>query len=126
MRFRSEQHLRRPADIRAAREQGERVDGRAFTLWWKPQSPATAEGGKKAAPVISRVCVIASGKAVGRAVRRNRAKRRLREVFRQHQAALPAGCDVVMVARATVLEMPMPELGRRFTEACSRIAPPAP
>jgi ribonuclease P protein component len=39
------------------------------------------------------------GKRIGSAVRRNRIKRVVREVFRRNKALFPAGCDVVFVAR---------------------------
>lgn len=68
-----------------------------------------------------RVCVIASTAAVGNAVRRNRAKRRLREIFRQHQTAVPRDCDLLLIARHAATEAPMPELVTRFTDACRRI-----
>ncbi|MBL9187230.1 MAG: ribonuclease P protein component [Opitutaceae bacterium] len=118
MRFRPEQHLRRPAEIRAVRDQGRRVDARAFTVWWKDREPVPVTGNAK-----PRVCVIASTKAVGRAVRRNRAKRRLRELFRQHQQGVPARCDLVIVARSGAADWPMAELQARFAEACTRITP---
>lgn len=123
MRFRTEQHLRRPAEIRAVREQGRRVDCRAFTLWWKdrplaaPDSPAPVS----AKPLSPRLCVIASTNAVGGAVRRNRAKRRLREVFRHQQANVPAGCDLVLVARGSATGWPMADLEKRFTAGCAEI-----
>ena len=129
MRFRPEQHLRRQRDIRAVREQGRRVECRAFTLWWKPRAIALADAsapivpGKSAAP---RVCVIASTNAVGHAVLRNRAKRRLREVFRHQQQHVPAGCDLLLIARAASITWPMAELQKKFTEACATIAPAAP
>lgn len=132
MRFRPAQHLRRPADIRAVREQGRRFDCRAFTIWWRlrPALPETAAAPAPAAgsaalavpPSLSRVCVIASTAAVGHAVLRNRAKRRLREVYRQHQAEVPAGCDLLLIARPGAGTWEMPELGRRFAEACRQFS----
>lgn len=121
MRFRPEQHLRRPGEIRAVREQGRRVECRAFTLWWR-RRPESAEP-KPAAP-RSRVCVIASTAAVGGAVKRNRAKRRLREVYRAQQGHVPAGCDLLLIARKAVLEWPAPELEKTFSEACRQIPEP--
>lgn len=120
MRFRAEQHLRRQGDIRAVREQGRRVDCRAFTLWWKrrePESAATTE------LPGARVCVIASTAAVGHATRRNRAKRRLREVFRHQQAAVPVGCDLLLIARSAALDLPLADLEKSFSDACRRIEP---
>ena len=114
MRFRPEQHLRRAKEIRAVREQGRRIDCRAFMIWWKPrENPGS---------VTARVCVIASTNAVGHAVLRNRAKRRLREIFRQQQTGVPAGCDLLLIVRAATNHEPMPELARRFAEACERIS----
>lgn len=129
MRFRPEQHLRRQSDIRAVREQGRRVECRAFTIWWKRRSPpAVATGEAPDAPPSEklpdvRVCVIASTAAVGNAVQRNHAKRRLREIFREQQAAVPAGCDLLLIARKAVNEWPMAELGQKFGEACRAIRP---
>jgi ribonuclease P protein component len=111
MRFRAEQHLRRPAEIRVVREQGRRIDCRAFMLWWR-RGASTASG---------RVCVIASRAAVGGAIRRNRAKRRLREVFRHQQSLVPAGCEMLLIARAAAVDWPLPELEKKFADACRQI-----
>jgi ribonuclease P protein component len=122
MRFRPEQHLRRQSDIRAVREQGRRVDCRAFTIWWKRrETPAEVEN-SIALSTAPRVCVIASTAAVGHAVRRNRAKRRLRELFRAQQNLVPAGCDLLLIARAAATDRPIPELAQKFSDACQQIA----
>jgi ribonuclease P protein component len=118
MRFRPEQHLRRPADFRALRAGGQRMDCGAFTLWWLRRTPP----GGRAQP---RVGVVASIAAVGPAVRRNRAKRRLREVFRHHQALVPADCDLLLVARAAVIRLDYAEVEQKFITACRKI-PPSP
>jgi ribonuclease P protein component len=125
MRFRPEQHLRRQIDIRAVREQGQRVDCRAFTIWWRSRDLLPAQG-VVSAPSRARLCVAASTAAVGPAVQRNRAKRRLREIFRRHQERLPAACDLLVVARAAVNRRPFAELERTFVEACARISAGAP
>lgn len=123
MRFRPEQHLTRQRDIRAVREQGRRLEGRLFTLWWRRRE---APGpGEKAPPPGARVCVIASTAAVGGATRRNRAKRRLREVFRQNQNEAPAGCDLLLIARAAAGTCPLPDLAQRFRDVCRQIPTPA-
>jgi ribonuclease P protein component len=121
MRFRPEQHLCRQSDIRIVREQGRRLDCRAFTMWWKRREPAADIPAS-----LARVCVVASTAAVGHAIRRNRAKRRLREVFRQHQHLVPAGCDLMLIARAAATDRPLDELGKKFAEACGQIAAASP
>jgi ribonuclease P protein component len=114
MRFRPEQHLRRQGDFRAIREKGRRLHCGPFTLWYLPREPATA---------VRRVGVVASTAAVGPAVQRNRAKRRLREVFRRHQDAVPAGCDLLLVAGRSLNRLAYGEIERKFTEACRQLAP---
>lgn len=129
MRFRPEQHLRRQSDFRAVRETGRRLDCGVFTLWWhrRPAAPSVPETTARAVPgpEVARVGVVASIAAVGGAVQRNRAKRRLREVFRHHQAEVPAGCDLLLVARAAVNRVPYPEVEAKFVAACRRIPPPS-
>ena len=122
MRFRAEQHLRRQNDIRAVREEGHRIECRAFTVWWRKRQPAPAAVPNHTLP---RVCVIASTKAVGIAVRRNRAKRRLREVFRHQQHQVPAACDLLLIARSAATDWPLPELEKKFVDACRQMSPVA-
>ncbi len=112
MRFRPEQHLRRQTDIRAARELGRRLDCRAFTVWCRQREP-----GETATP-LGRAAAVASIAAVGPSVQRNRAKRRLREIFRRHQDLLPPGCDWLMVSRAAVNRRSFAELEKAFVETC--------
>lgn len=124
MRFRPEQHLRRQTDIRAVREKGRRIDCRAFTLWWKrrePVAPSPTATPAVAASSTPRVCVIASTAAVGGAVKRNRAKRRLREIFRQQQHLVPADCDLLLIARAAATNLPIADLQKRFGDACAHL-----
>jgi ribonuclease P protein component len=58
--------------------------------------------GSGAAPLTR--CGFVAGKKVGSAVRRNRAKRLLREAVRARQAALAGGWDLVFVARPPLAE----------------------
>jgi ribonuclease P protein component len=132
MRFRPDQHLRRQRDFRAVREQGRRIDAGPFTLWWlkHPALAATATS-PESEPVsaalpssaLPRVGVVASTAAVGGAVQRNRAKRRLRALFRQHQPMIPADSDLLLVARTAVNRISYAELEQKFVIACRRLAP---
>lgn len=135
MRFRPDQHLRRQQDFRTVREQGRRIDVGAFTLWWlqrhptgetTPVHPAESIASPAPAPAHPRVGVVASTAAVGHAVLRNRAKRRLRALFRHHQQLVPAGSDLLLVARAAVNRISYAEVEQKFIEACRRIAPTKP
>ena len=126
MRFRAEQHLRRQRDFREAREKGRRQDCGAFMLWWyrRPSETAITDGGASPVPMVGpRVGVIASTAAVGIAVKRNRAKRRIREIFRAHQNLVPPDCDLLMVARAALNRLEYREIEQRFVDACRKLFP---
>ncbi|MEO6005549.1 MAG: ribonuclease P protein component, partial [Opitutus sp.] len=101
MRFRTEQHLRRQRDFRAVKEHGRRVNCGAFTLWGLQRDSAADPKSTvdQATLAVKRLGVVASTAGVGGAVLRNRAKRRLRDIFRRHQELVPAGCDVLLTAR---------------------------
>ena len=120
MHLRAGQRLRRNNEFRAVREQGRRQDCGAFLLAWRVRSTD-----EPVAP--ARVGVVASRAAVGNAVHRNAAKRRLRELYRRHQHLVPPGVDLILTARAALLRISFTEAAQRFTHACSRLAvPPAP
>lgn len=124
MRFRAEQRLRRQGDFKYVREKGRRFDCGAFTLWAvRRAAETTSDQPAYAGP---RVGVVASRVAVGGAVQRNRAKRRLREVFRQHQGLVPAGYDLLLVARSSLNRLEYAEMERKFMDACRKLFPPSP
>ena len=74
-----------------------------------------------------RVGVVASRK-VGGAVQRAKARRRLRNVFRRHRVELRGEVDLVLVARASLVEAPWAEVVSDFLrvvdKAGLRIATP--
>ena len=110
MRFRPEQHLRRQQDFRAVRSEGRKLDCGVFTVWMRKRPEAGIRAG-----------FVASTASVGGAILRNRAKRRLREVFRRHQQLVPGGSDVLLVARRPVTSLPFAELESRFAQACRKL-----
>jgi ribonuclease P protein component len=120
MHLRTEQRLRRQSDFRHLREQGRRIDGGAFTLWWRSRDTTETVP----AQAVVRVGVVASIAAMGPAVRRNAAKRRLREVFRRHQTLLPPGTDLLLVARPLLNRLAFHEVESKFIEACHRLTGP--
>lgn len=121
MQFSAEQRLRRQPDFRYVREKGRRLDCGAFSLWairrsLSADSQAFSGG---------RVGVVASRVAVGNAVQRNRAKRRMRDLFRRHQKLVPPGHDLLIVARSALNRLEYAEIERRFVDACRKLFPPA-
>lgn len=132
MRFRAEQHLRRQLDFQHVRTHGRRHDCGAFVLWYARQAPPAAPQPAESAspkesfaPLTARLGVVASRSAVGNAVQRARAKRRLREAFRARQSLVPAGYDLLLVARGSLNRLEYRELERRFTDACRKVFPSA-
>lgn len=80
--------LSRRAEFAAVREQGRSQHGTLMVLgtWQSPSQDAPRLG-------------VITSRQVGGAVDRNRARRRLREIFRLHRALLPAGLWMVVVLR---------------------------
>lgn len=64
---------------------------------------------------------ITAGKKVGGAVCRNRAKRRIRELFRISQPQLCRGFDICIVARSRILTVPYDKLVRDFNSAIDEL-----
>ena len=58
---------------------------------------------------------------LGCAVVRNRARRRLREVYRLAQPELHQGYDLVLVARTRAISAPWPKLTDAFDKACREL-----
>jgi ribonuclease P protein component len=63
---------------------------------------------------------------IGSAIQRNRIRRRLREVFRHHQATIKPGWDVVLNPRPKVASTPFQNLEREMQRLFCRLpqAPP--
>jgi ribonuclease P protein component len=115
MRFRPEQHLRSQSEIRAVRTEGARFDCGAYTVWCR----------RSGAGKTPRLAMAAPAAVLKTAVQRNRAKRRLREIFRKNQHRLQPDCDLLIVARPAAIRRPFVELEARFVEMCSRVGSPA-
>lgn len=58
---------------------------------------------------------------VGKAVTRNRVRRRLREIYRLHEAGLRPGFDMVVVARNRATNVSYQRLEAEFLSACQEL-----
>lgn len=61
-----------------------------------------------------------TGKALGSAVRRNRAKRLLREVIRGHLTTIKPGWDVVIIARPKIIKSSWSEIQEAISNLIQR------
>lgn len=100
--------LRAPALFAEAYDQNRCHRGRHMLLWLR-SGPGAA----------LRLGVVTSRK-VGDAVARNRARRRMREVFRRQRAGLRGEVDVVLIARASLPAAPWNEVVQDFLKLAER------
>jgi ribonuclease P protein component len=90
--FNKSRRLRRRAEFQKVFDGGQRIRGRFLTLLVATNQAST-----------TRLGIVASRK-LGDAVRRNRAKRLIREIFRQTPQPDGSGLDVVVIPRAELFD----------------------
>lgn len=108
------ERLRRSAEFQAVFQQGSRLERPTFVALWRPAS------GRRVGFAVSR--------QVRGAVHRNRARRRVREAYRQVRALMLAEVEMVVVARPSAATRPFPDLVedmRRLAEGLARATAPA-
>ena len=64
---------------------------------------------------------ITTGVKLGRAVDRNRARRRIRETYRLNESRLKQGYDLVIVARTAAIEGEFSEMQQSFLHQCKKL-----
>ena len=108
-RFPKSRRLRRRGEFQRVFDLSHRTKARYFTLLMAPNTAGTA-----------RLGIVASRK-LGDAVRRNRAKRLIRDIFRR-TGTLPAGqaFDVVVIPRRELFDAAYPSLESDFRSALER------
>jgi ribonuclease P protein component len=87
--------LSRSAEFDRVFRQGRSHGNRVLVLYGFPRAEAASSGGPEAEPRLG----LSVSRRVGGAVERNQVKRLLREAFEQEAERLPAGLDIVIVAR---------------------------
>jgi ribonuclease P protein component len=103
--------LRRRTEFQHVFDTGHRAHGRLLTLLLAPNQAG-----------ISRLGIVASRK-LGDAVRRNRAKRLIREVFRRNPPPGGArGMDIVVIPRRDLIETGYSSVENDFRSALTRCA----
>lgn len=106
LQFSSRRRISRSSDFARLKEEGRREICGTLILNWLPSQEL-------------RLGVVTSRK-VGSAVIRSRARRFLREVFRQHQHEVTEPVSIVLVARKSIAEMTLETVRRDYLRALSR------
>jgi ribonuclease P protein component len=106
LRLTQAMRLKQRRDFTAVRQQGQRLAAGCLIANW---ATSPADSG-------SRLGVI-TGRKLGSAVTRSRARRLLREAFRLHQHDLRRPVTLVLVARSSILGKKRAEVERDFLSA---------
>ena len=104
--------LRRDADIAAVWSEGMKIQHAMFALRARPNGLDVVR------------LAVAAPRSLGRAVARNRSRRRLREAFRVAIADLAGGpgCDIVIVVRPQVAAVPFADVRAAAGAALASLA----
>ena len=106
------QRLRKQSEFHEVRRSEHRIHCGPFVV-----QCALAGGDSGSLPLLG---VIAS-RRVGNAVKRNRGKRLVREIFRRHAGALPRGSRFVVVLRAGYARYDFADLEAEFIRAYTKM-----
>ena len=102
-----ENRLTRSREIQRVREKGRRINAGPYLVFFMRREEGLGDP--------PRLCVVTS-RRVGPAVSRNRARRRMKELFRAALEDLPRGLDMVIIARRSLPDHPFPDLRTRFAK----------
>ena len=104
--------LRKHADFQRAYAANRKLQSASMSWFLAVHDPA----GAGPTPRIG----LTVGKVLGKAHERNRIKRRIREALRRHTALFPAGCDLILHPRRTVLTMEFGKLEAEIVRILER------
>jgi ribonuclease P protein component len=109
-RFAKTQRVRRRGEFQNVFDRGVRVHGRYLTILMTPAPGARCRLG------------IVASKKLGGAVARNRAKRLIREVFRQNPLRAGRAVDILVIPRRELFDAVYSNLEDDFQSTCRRAA----
>jgi ribonuclease P protein component len=118
------ERLKRRTDFRALAQAGARAPAKAFVLQALRREDAERDAKQDADQELGPVRVgFTVSKRVGNAVKRNRVRRRLRELVRlKPETAFALGHDYALIGRQAALALPFGDMVRELDGALRRIA----
>jgi ribonuclease P protein component len=108
--FPKSSRILKPSDFRKVYDQGTRMTCPSFAAFYLPDPE----------PVTGPHFGFTTPRALGKAVVRNRIRRRLREAVRHEQHRFPVGMNVVFNPRKLVLEVPFETLRQEVARLAGR------
>lgn len=111
-KLRKVERLLERAQFRRTQRRGRRQGNASLVIYARPNGLEWSRIG------------ITTSRKVGKAVRRNRWRRLLREAFRQNKAALPRGFDLVVIVQADQVPPSLGEVTGELIELAARASRP--
>ena len=108
--LKKEYRLRKRFEFRRVYQRGKMIKNRNFVLYYRPNRLETCRIG------------FSVSKKIGKAVVRNRVKRRLREACRLHLAEFVKGYDYIFIARLPIRQESTAALGRQIQAKLTELA----
>jgi len=106
----SSRRIRSQGDFQKVFRRGVRLDGALFVL---VAAPSEAPGGRLG---------MSASRRVGSAVKRNRARRLLREAYRRHASDAVAGYDLVAIVKPALAGCALAQVQSEFDRRVERLA----
>ena len=96
------------AEFQALFQQGKRIDRPTLLVLWRPSAASRRAG-------------FAVSRQIRGAVKRNRARRRVKEAFRAVREAAPLNVALVVIAKRPALDAPFASLSAQMRDALASI-----
>ncbi|MFP4081964.1 MAG: ribonuclease P protein component [Candidatus Aminicenantes bacterium] len=109
-KFSPQQRIRKKKDFLFLYRKGKRYRGKYFSLIYLANNLSS-----------SRIAIVAS-KKVGNAVKRNKIKRWMRELFRRNKNLLNKPMDIVIIPKKDIADLSWSALQKEYLEAIAHIS----